>query len=136
MIVQHREDNQDHLETNLRLIYWLFAAGFFTGLSFFAAGLLCYLNRQQVRKTFYESHIKWQAQTFWFALLWSVVGIAVSYYWIGLFILAANCLWVIYRVVKGLVYLKEHMPMYVEPIPDVCLNSTHNNLPQEFALYK
>jgi uncharacterized membrane protein len=62
----------------------------------------------------YESHFRWQIRTFWFSLLWWVVGgillIAAGLgvlVWIGWFI------WYIYRIVKGWIRLTEGKPMYV-----------------------
>jgi uncharacterized membrane protein len=34
---------------------------------------------------------------------------------IGWIILAANCVWFIYRIVKGWLYLNDNKPMYVAP---------------------
>jgi uncharacterized membrane protein len=90
---------------------------FVTGIPSIVAVIINYVKRDEARGTYLESHFRWQIRTFWFALLWMVVGgllfvtlvgIPVAFVvWIG------TGLWTIYRVVRGWLALKDHMPMYV-----------------------
>jgi uncharacterized membrane protein len=67
--------------------------------------------------TWLESHFRWQIRTFWFALVWFVVGWLLIFTVIGVFIgfgvLIAAGLWVLYRVARGWWVLGqgETMPM-------------------------
>ena len=89
---------------------------FVTGIPSIVAVIINYVKRDEARGTYLESHFRWQIRTFWFALLWMVVGgllfvtlvgIPVAFVvWIG------TGLWTIYRVVKGWLALKDRMPMY------------------------
>ena len=81
-----------------------------------AAVILNYVKRSDARGTWVESHYRWQIRTFWFAVLWvgiaallfvTLIGIPVAF---GIF--AAITLWVIYRIVKGWMRLRDHRPMY------------------------
>lgn len=103
---------QESLRSYTSLIYALQAAGFVIGLTFIAAVVMNYIRRDETVGTLYESHFRWQIRTFWFSLLWSVVGILTAWFIVGAFVLAANAIWVIYRIVKGWVALNDERPMY------------------------
>lgn len=69
------------------------------------AVILNYVKRAEVRGTWLDSHFSWQIRTFWFTLLWAVVGLLVFMTIIGiplaLAIWGITGLWVVYRVVRG-----------------------------------
>jgi uncharacterized membrane protein len=78
-----------------------------------------YARQSDARGTFLESHFRWQIRTFWFALLWVIVVLALSLplmlivigfftAWIGFVLLG---IWVIYRIVRGWLALREHRPV-------------------------
>lgn len=78
---------------------------FIASLPSIAAVVLNYWNQSAVRGTWLESHFRWQIRTFWFALLWVVVSIALLITVIGaivgVILLVGASVWVIYRVVRG-----------------------------------
>ena len=84
---------------------------FVFGIPSIVAVILNYLKRAEARGTFLESHFRWQIRTFWFTLLWCVIGgllfatIVGSILGIPMFL--AVGLWVIYRVVRGWLALKD-----------------------------
>jgi uncharacterized membrane protein len=47
---------------------------FVFGVPSIIAVVINYLKRREARGTFLESHFRWQIRTFWFALLWCMVG--------------------------------------------------------------
>jgi uncharacterized membrane protein len=61
--------------------------------------------------TWLESHFRWQIRTFWFGLLWGVIGAALLLVLVGYFVLLADAIWIIYRVVKGWLNLSDNRPM-------------------------
>ena len=69
------------------------------------------LKREEVAGTWLESHFDWQIRTFWYGLLWALIGMATLVILIGFAILFANCVWIIYRVVKGWLYFNDNKPM-------------------------
>ena len=81
------------------------------------AVLLNYIKRGDARDTWAASHYRWQIRTFWFALLWALVGWALILTLIGVVmgipILIALTLWLIYRVGRGWLRLRDRQPMYV-----------------------
>ena len=95
-----------------QLVYILQAASFFVGLTFIAAVVINYIKRDELEGTWLESHNRWQMRTFWFSLLWSVIGFITLIVFIGWFIWLANAIWVIYRIVRGWINLSEEREMY------------------------
>jgi len=97
-------------------VYALQAVGFIIGITFIAGVILNYIKLPDVAGTLYESHFRWQIRTFWWGLLWSVVGGLTTWILIGFLILAATAIWVIYRIVKGWLNLSEGKPMERMPV--------------------
>lgn len=95
------------------LVYLIQAISLFTAIPFFVGVIINYLKRGDVRGTLAESHFRWQIRTFWFSILWFVVGWATV--WVlglGFLILGISYLWVIYRIVRGWLRLADHRPAY------------------------
>lgn len=95
-------------------VYALQVASFFVGITSLIAIIINYVKRADVAGTWVESHFRWQIRTFWFGLLWGVLGAITFAILIGYVILLANLVWVIYRIVKGWLRLADNKPMYVE----------------------
>ena len=94
------------------IVYGLQAASLFTGsLTLFAGVIINYVRMEDVRGSWVESHFRWQTRTFWYTLLWLVIGGVTTLILIGWGILLAASLWLIYRIVKGWLYLSEHRAM-------------------------
>ena len=88
---------------------------FVFGVPSIIAVILNYVYQPNVRGTFLESHFRWQIRTFWFALLWIVIGVMLFVTLIGIplawIICIAAGIWVIYRVGRGWLTLQERKPM-------------------------
>jgi uncharacterized membrane protein len=67
-----------------------------------------------VQGTWLESHFLWQIRTFWYGLLWGVIGMLLLVLVVGYFILIANTIWLLYRIIKGWLRLSEGKEMYTE----------------------
>lgn len=94
-----------------RMVYILFAVGLFVQLTFVAGVIVNYVKIDDVRNTWLESHFRWQIRTFWWGLLWGVIGVVFSVIGIGYFILVVAAIWVLYRIIKGWLRLEEGKPM-------------------------
>jgi uncharacterized membrane protein len=81
------------------------------------AVILNYVKRGDARGTWVESHYRWQIRTFWFALLWFIIGWVLIFTIVGIVvgwpILAALTVWLIYRIGRGWLRLRDRRPMYV-----------------------
>ena len=97
----------------------LIVTTFLTGWPSIIAVILNYAKRSEVRGTWLDSHFGWQIRTFWYALLWLLVGGMVFVTFIGfpiaVVIWALTGLWVIYRIIRGWMALSAEKPM---PLPE------------------
>ena len=105
------EERLQSLKTLTTVVYGLYALTWFFGISAIVAVVVNYVKLEDVAGTWLESHFRWQIRTFWFGLLWSVVGMLTFVLLIGWAILFANLVWLIYRIVKGWLNLNENRPM-------------------------
>lgn len=94
------------------VIYALYAASYFVGITAIIAIVMNYVKKDDVAGTFLESHFRWQIRTFWFGLLWGVLGAITFVFIIGWLVLIADGIWIIYRIVKGWLRLNDGKPMY------------------------
>ena len=91
--------------------------GSFVGsLPSIAAVILNYVKRGDARDTWVASHYRWQIRTFWFALLWLIIAVVLITTLIGIPVgvglLVAVTLWLIYRIARGWLRLVDKQPMY------------------------
>lgn len=94
------------------VVYVLQALGYLTGgLTAIAAIIINYVKKPDVAGTLYESHFEWQIRTFWWGLVWGVVGFVLMFVAVGFFVWFAAWIWMIYRVVKGWLRLTENQPV-------------------------
>ena len=94
------------------VVYLLQGLSFFFGITYFVAVIINYVKRNDVDNTFLASHFTWQINTLWASIVMSIVGLLTFYFIIGSFILLANAIWVVYRIIKGALYLKDEKEMY------------------------
>jgi uncharacterized membrane protein len=84
---------------------------FLGSLPSIVAVILNYARCSETRGTWLESHFSWQIRTFWFALLWVVIAVALALTIIGfpltIGILIGLTLWVVYRIGRGWLALNE-----------------------------
>ena len=107
----------ERLKTITAVVYALQAAAYFTGLTALVGVIVNYVKLDDVRGTWLESHFRWQIRTFWFALLWFVLGALSWIVFVGMIVVGATAIWVIYRIVKGWLNLYEERPMYAASVP-------------------
>ena len=96
------------------VVYALQAAAFLLGITSIVAIIINYVKRGDVQGTWLASHFRWQIRTFWFSLLWSIIGMVTIFIAVGYVILLADVIWVIYRIVKGWLRLVDNKPMYTD----------------------
>jgi uncharacterized membrane protein len=84
-----------------------FAGHGFLSLVGIVGVVVAYVSRGDLRGTWAESHLTWLIRTFWWSLLWDVLGGLVLLgtlflgYPIAWVIWVATAIWVVYRVVRG-----------------------------------
>ena len=104
--------NQLPKEQNIKVFVWVvyalqFMALFTVGLSFLVSGFLAYIKYDDNIGSMEESHLQWQIKTFWGVLVGLLLGILFLVLFIGKLILLFTELWLLYRVVKGSIFLTQ-----------------------------
>ena len=85
------------------------------GILGIVAVIICYVKRDDAAGTWVSSHFTWLIRTFWWSLLWAIVGwmvmLTLGLILIGIPIAIAIWfvagIWVIYRVVRGYLLFKD-----------------------------
>lgn len=99
---------------------WTIVGSFVFGLPSIIAVIMNYARQADARGTFLESHFGWQIRTFWFALLWALLILALSLplmlvFGLGFVTLALGYvvlgIWVIYRIIRGWSALRDQRPV-------------------------
>jgi uncharacterized membrane protein len=89
---------------------------FVFGVPSIIAVVVNYLKRGEALGTFLASHFRWQIRTFWFALLWCVIGAMLFATFVGIplamVVFLGAGVWAIYRIARGWLALRDRKPMY------------------------
>ena len=97
------------------IVYACYAVGFFVGVTWLIGVIVAYVKRDDARGTWMESHFSWMIRTFWWSLVWMIVGTVFAVTIIGIVIAwpvwAIAWLWAVYRVIKGWIRLNEARPV-------------------------
>ena len=103
--------DEKSLKTLTMVVYLLQALGFFGGITWIVAVIINYVKLDEVKGTWLESHFRWQIRTFWWGLLLGVIGTVLLLILVGYLIWVAAAIWIIYRIVKGWLYLNDGKPL-------------------------
>ena len=91
---------------------------FVFGVPSIIAVVINYVKRGEARGTFLDSHFRWQIRTFWYALLWCLIGGLLFITLVGILlaigVFFAAGVWAIYRVTRGWLALRDRKPMYMK----------------------
>jgi uncharacterized membrane protein len=88
---------------------------FLTGWPSIIAVIINYVKRGDARGTYLDSHFGWQIRTFWYALLWVLIVIALILTFVGIpfawLLAVAVGIWVLYRIIRGWIRLVDGRTM-------------------------
>lgn len=102
----------DSLKTVAVVVYALQAIGYFVGITALIGVIIAHIKIGDARGTWLESHFRWQIRTFWYSLLWGIIGALLIAILVGYLVLAVAFVWSIYRVAKGWLRLIDGKAMY------------------------
>jgi len=118
---QNSEESQSALTQQqtkmLTIMYALFGAGIIVPFTTIAGVIVAYIQRRKYTDPLAQAHMRWIMRTFWFSMLWFVIGAIFSIVVIGYFVLIAAVVWYIYRTIKGYIRLTEGQPP-VQSLPE------------------
>jgi uncharacterized membrane protein len=94
------------------VLYALYAVHWLTGgITGLIAVIINYVKRSDAAGTPYEAHFDWQIRTFWYGLAGYLIGLALIIVLIGVPVLWAVGIWMLYRIIKGWLYLYDNKPL-------------------------
>ncbi len=91
------------------IIYVLFGAGIFVPFAALAGVIYAYVERG--KDPVLDTHLTFQIRTFWWGLLWSVVGFILAFVLVGFAILLAWVIWLIVRIITGIQLADKRQPV-------------------------
>lgn len=89
-----------------KIIYILYLVSIIIGITAIAGLIMAYVNKDDA-PDWLKSHYQFQIRTFWIGALYLFIGVLLSQFIIGLFILLFWLLWLIVRCAKGIKYLDQ-----------------------------
>ena len=96
--------------TLVLVAYVLHLVGAVAGITSIVGLIINYVNRDRHDEVL-DTHHTWMIRSFWWALLWGVIGFVTIIILIGWAILFVVWVWYIYRHVRGLIALTNGEPM-------------------------
>jgi uncharacterized membrane protein len=96
------------------LVYILQALSFVMVVTSIIGIIVNYIKIDEARGSWLHSHFLWQMRTFWYGLLWVVLGSLTLSFLIGWVVLFVTTIWLIYRIAKGWIYLVDGKELYMD----------------------
>jgi uncharacterized membrane protein len=96
--------------TLLLVAYVLHLFGAIAGFTSIVGLIINYVKRDS-RDELFDSHHRWMIRSFWWAILWIVIGCITLIILIGYVILFGVWVWYLYRHVRGLIAFLNGEPM-------------------------
>ena len=130
--VAHSDQQLQSAKTLTLILYILYILGIFTaGILAVIALIINYVKRSDMDGTWLASHFTWQIKTFWWYLIWNIIaiipftfliftennpdlfaGVALTTFTIWVVIAVVSWIWIVYRAIKGLLYLNDNKAIY------------------------
>lgn len=106
------EARQTELKKYVYAVYILQALSFLTLVTAVIGVIVNFVKDDEVRGSWLESHFRWQKATFFYGLLWTVLGVLTVWIGVGYLVLGVLTLWLIYRIARGWICLVDGKEMY------------------------
>ena len=102
-------DNEKPASTAIaKMIYILYLVSIIIGITAIVGLIMAYVNKDDAPE-WLKSHYQFQIRTFWIGALYLFIGVLLSQFIIGLFIILFWLLWLIVRCAKGIKYLVQEV---------------------------
>ena len=98
--------------TLAKVTYILYLCSLLTGVTAIVGVVIAYIKRSEKEMpAWLTAHYQFQIQTFWYGLIYFVVGLLLTPVFIGGFIILWWIVWLIVRSIKGLSALERQTPI-------------------------
>lgn len=108
MTMQSNPPSAQYLN-NAKIIYGLYALGYFVGVTTLAGVILAYIWRGNDAVA--DSHFTFQIRTFWISLLIGLFALVTMVFGIGLLIWLFLTVWGLLRVISGFLLANDGKPV-------------------------
>ncbi|RBP53184.1 DUF4870 family protein [Arenicella xantha] len=109
-IIDHDAAYDSEPKTHALIAYILMTIGLFTAVPMIFGAIWAMVKRGDSAGTMYHSHYTNTIRTFWWSLLWTIIGGILTFIFIGFAILGIVWLWALYRMVNGLIKIMADKP--------------------------
>lgn len=91
------------------IIYALYGGGIFVPFSALAGLIYAYVERG--KDPVLDTHLTFLIRTFWWGLLWTVIGAITAFFLVGFLILLVWFIWLIVRLITGFQLAQANRPI-------------------------
>ena len=132
----NNNNQRSSLITYNHITYLLYVLSYFTaGLLWIVPIFMNYAKRREADGTWLATHFDWQIKTFWYSIVWFVVGVGIITFALGSFgvsmmadsgniavgsvllaslgfiVMGVTFIWHLYRIVRGWIALADGRPV-------------------------
>ena len=132
----NNNNQRSSLVTYNHITYLLYVLSYFTaGLLWIVPIFMNYAKRHEADGTWLATHFDWQIKTFWYSIVWFVVGVGIITFALGSFgvsmmadsgniavgsvllaslgfiVMGVTFIWHLYRIVRGWIALTDGRPV-------------------------
>ncbi|MCV2403033.1 hypothetical protein OFY17_09105 [Marinomonas sp. C2222] len=100
----------DAAKKNVLISYILMLVGVFTGVFWFIGAVWAMVKQSEAKGTLFEDHYKNIISTFWWGIAVTLLGLFLTFFFVGVIILFAIWVWSIFKMVKGLSRVLSNQP--------------------------
>ena len=129
-------DKRRSLTIYNHITYFLYVISYFTaGLLWIVPIVMNYAKRHDADGTWLSTHFDWQIKTFWYSIVWFIIGIVITVFALGgfgvsmladsgniaigstllagfgLLIVTFTFIWHLYRIIRGWIALTDDRPV-------------------------
>lgn len=108
--INHDQVQDNEPKTHALIAYILMTIGLLTAIPILFGALWAMIKRKDAAGTVYHSHYTNAIRTFWWSLLWTIIGGVLVFVLIGYAVLGIVWLWIAYRMINGMVKLLDDKP--------------------------
>jgi uncharacterized membrane protein len=101
--------NLDEVLMPAKIIYGLYAAGYFVGITSLAGVIYAYISRG--KDPIVDTHLTFQIRTFWISFLIGLIALVTIFIGIGIFILLFLLVWGLTRIISGFLLANDGKPI-------------------------
>lgn len=102
-VIEGSASRDSDAKTHALVAYILIVIGLFSAIPILIGAVWAMVKKKSAKGTIYHSHYVNATRTFWWSVFWTILGcVLLAAAGLGVIVLGATWLWVLYRMVRGL----------------------------------